>query len=396
MPSSLTSSKVAAVVVAAGRGLRAGGDVPKQYRRIRGQPVIRPSLAAFVRHRGIAWVQPVVHPEDAGMYTAASAGLDVLPHVAGGASRQASVRAGLEALATHRPDLVLVHDAARPFLSEALIARAIAAAQTGGAAIPVLPVTDTVKSIDAAGTVTGTLDRAQLRLVQTPQSFAFPALLDAHRRARDAGRNDFTDDAALAEWAGLTVTTFEGEAANVKLTTNDDFARAEALERAAVGEARTGFGFDVHQFGDGDHVVLGGVRIPHARGLSGHSDADVVLHALVDAILGALADGDIGVHFPPSDPQWRGASSDRFLAFAVERLRARGGHISHLDVTIVCEAPRIGPYRDAIRSRVAEIAGITVARVGVKATTSEKMGFTGRGEGMAAFANATIRLPWSD
>jgi 2-C-methyl-D-erythritol 4-phosphate cytidylyltransferase/2-C-methyl-D-erythritol 2,4-cyclodiphosphate synthase len=262
--------------------------------------------------------------------------------------------------------------------------------------VPVMPVTDTVKTVDATGMVTGTLDRAQLRLVQTPQAFAFADLLDAHRRARTAGRDDFTDDAALAEWAGLTVTTFEGETANVKLTTNDDFARAEALELAAAGDIRTGFGFDVHQFGDGDHVMLGGVRIPHQRGLSGHSDADVVLHALVDAILGALADGDIGVHFPPSDPQWRGASSDRFLAFAIERLRARGGRISHLDVTIVCEAPRIGPHRDAIRARVAEIAGVAPGRVGVKATTSEKMGFTGRGEGMAAFANATVRLPWSD
>ena len=259
-----------------------------------------------------------------------------------------------------------------------------------------IAIADTVKSVDAAGIVTGTIDRANLRIVQTPQAFAFAPLLDAHRRALAAGREDFTDDAALAEWAGLEVSTFEGEAGNVKLTTNEDFARAEAAKLAALSDVRTGFGFDVHQFGDGDHVMLGGVRIPHPRGLSGHSDADVVLHALVDAILGALADGDIGVHFPPSDPQWRGASSDRFLAFAVERLRARGGRIAHLDVTVVCEAPRVGPHRDAIRARIAEIAGIPLDRVGVKATTSEKMGFTGRGEGMAAFANATIRLPWSD
>jgi 2-C-methyl-D-erythritol 4-phosphate cytidylyltransferase / 2-C-methyl-D-erythritol 2,4-cyclodiphosphate synthase len=387
---------VAAVVVAAGRGLRAGGDLPKQYRQILGEPVIRPSLATLAGHSGIAAVQPVVHSEDAARYQAVVAGLDLLPPVPGGATRQASVRAGLEALEPRRPDLVLVHDAARPFASQALITRAIAAAGTSGAAVPVMPVADTVKTVDAAGTVTGTLDRAQLRMVQTPQAFAFTALLDAHRRALAAGREDFTDDAALAEWAGLKVTTFEGEAGNVKLTTNEDFARAEAAKLAALSDVRTGFGFDVHQFGDGDHVMLGGVRVPHPRGLSGHSDADVILHALVDAVLGALADGDIGVHFPPSDPQWRGASSDRFFKFAVERLHARGGRIAHLDVTVVCEAPRVGPHRDAIRACIAEIAGVPIERVGVKATTSEKMGFTGRGEGMAAFANATIRLPWKE
>jgi len=386
---------VAAVVVAAGRGLRAGGDQPKQYRMVGGQPVIRPSLATLAGHPGIGAVQPVIHPEDVPRFEAASAGLALLPPVFGGATRQASVRAGLEALASRKPELVLVHDAARPFASPALIERAMAAAKSG-AAVPVLPVVDTVKSIDAAGAITGTIDREQLRVVQTPQAFRFDLLLDAHRRAAAGGREDFTDDAALAEWAGLKVTTFEGEAGNVKLTTSEDFARAEAAQMAALGDVRTGFGFDVHQFADGDHVWLGGVRIAHKRGVTGHSDADVVLHALVDAILGALSEGDIGVHFPPSDPQWRGASSDRFLAFAVERVKARGGRIAHLDATIVCEAPRIGPHRDAMRARIGEIAGIPAGRVGVKATTSEKLGFTGRGEGIAAFANATIRLPWSD
>ncbi len=388
--------RVAAIVVAAGRGLRAGGDRPKQYREILGEPMIRPSLAALAAHRAIFAVQPVIHPDDAALFKSATSGLELLPPVAGGATRQASVRAGLEALAPHRPDAVLVHDAARPFASDALIARAIAAAATGGAAIPVLAVADTVKTVDAAGTVTGTLDRAQLRLVQTPQAFDFAALVAAHRKAQAAGREDFTDDAALAEWAGVAVTTFPGEAANVKLTTDDDFMRAERAKLAALSDVRTGFGFDVHRFGDGDHVMLAGVRIAHGRGLSGHSDADVALHALVDAILGALAEGDIGVHFPPTDPQWRGASSDRFFAFAVDRLRKRGGRIAHLDVTIVCEAPRIGPHRDAMRARIAEIAGVPIERIGVKATTSEKMGFTGRGEGMAAFANATVRLPWSE
>ena len=387
---------VAAIVVGAGRGLRAGGNGPKQYREIAGQPAIRPSLSVFAGHPGVSAVQPVIHPDDVALFAAASTGLDVLPPVFGGATRQASVHAGLEALSAQRPDLVLIHDAARPFASPALAARAIAAAAETGAAVPTIAIPDTVKTVDAAGTVTGTIAREQLRIVQTPQAFAFTALSEAHRRAKAAGREDFTDDAALAEWAGLKVTTFEGEAGNVKLTTAEDFVRAQVAQLAALSDVRTGFGFDVHQFADGDHVWLGGVCIPHARGVTGHSDADVVLHALVDAILGALAEGDIGVHFPPSDPQWRGASSDRFLAFAIERVRARGGRIAHLDVTVVCEAPRIGPHRDAMRARIAEIAGIASERVAVKATTSEQLGFTGRGEGIVAFANATVRLPWRD
>jgi 2-C-methyl-D-erythritol 4-phosphate cytidylyltransferase/2-C-methyl-D-erythritol 2,4-cyclodiphosphate synthase len=387
---------VAAVVVAAGRGFRAGGEGPKQYREIGGEPVIRSSLKGLVGHPGIAMVQPVIHPDDTALFQAAAAGLDVLDPVFGGATRQASVRAGLEKLSSRRPDLVLVHDAARPFASAALISRGIAAARACGAAIPALAIADTVKTVDPSGVVTGTIERAQLRLVQTPQAFAFATLLDAHQRARAAGREDFTDDAALAEWAGIKVGTFAGEAANVKLTTADDFVRAGVAELAALTDVRTGFGYDVHAFGAGDHVTLGGVRIAHTHGLSGHSDADVALHALVDAILGALADGDIGVHFPPSDPQWRGVSSDRFLAFAIERVRARKGRIAHLDVNVVCEAPRIGPHRDAMRMRIAEIAGIDLTRVAVKATTSEKLGFIGRSEGMAAFATATVRLPWKD
>jgi 2-C-methyl-D-erythritol 4-phosphate cytidylyltransferase/2-C-methyl-D-erythritol 2,4-cyclodiphosphate synthase len=243
--------------------------------------------------------------------------------------------------------------------------------------------------------VSETLDRSRLRTVQTPQAFAYNVIVDLHKRAAAAGRDDFTDDAALAEWAGHAVNVFAGESTNVKLTTNDDFERAEALRMAALGDVRTGSGFDVHAFGDGDHVMLAGVRVPHTRGVTGHSDADVALHALVDAILGALADGDIGVHFPPSDPQWRGASSDRFLAFACERVRARHGVIAHLDITVVCEEPRVGPHRDAMRARIAEIAGVPVDRVAIKATTSEKMGFTGRAEGLVAMATATVRLPWS-
>jgi len=386
---------VAAVVVAAGRGQRVGGDVPKQYRSIAGEPVIRPALAAFLGHSRIAAVQPVIHARDADAFRAATAGLKSLSPVWGGATRQASVRAGLEALRATRPDFVLIHDAARPFLTGALITRAIDAAAEHGAAVPAIPVADTVKKVDERETVTETLDRSRLRLVQTPQAFAFDLIIEAHHRAAAAGREDFTDDAALAEWAVHRVTVFPGETTNVKLTTNDDFIRAEAMRMAALGDVRTGNGFDVHAFGDGDHVMLGGIRIPHARGLTGHSDADVVLHALVDALLGALADGDIGSHFPPNDPQWRGASSDRFLAFACERVRSRSGLIAHLDATVVCETPRVGPHRDAMRARIAAIAEIPVERVAVKATTSEQLGFTGRGEGIVAMATATVRLPWS-
>ena len=387
---------IAAVVVAGGRGLRAGGDVPKQYREIAGEPVIRPALAAFLGHGQIGAVQPVIHPQDEDVFRAATAGLHkLLPPVFGGATRQASVCCGLEALAARGPAIVLIHDAARPFLTDALIGRAIVAGKDKGAAVPAIAVADTVKKIDDGGRVTETLDRSHLRMVQTPQAFGFDLIMAAHRRAAAAGLQDFTDDAALAEWAGHRVSVFEGEAGNVKLTTNDDFTRAEMLRQAALADVRTGNGFDVHAFADGDHVMLGGVRIPHSRGVTGHSDADVVLHALVDAILGALADGDIGQHFPPSDPQWKGASSDRFLAFACERARARGGMIANLDVTVVCEAPRVSPHRDAMRARIAAIAGISAARVAVKATTSEKMGFTGRGEGIVAMATATVRLPWS-
>jgi 2-C-methyl-D-erythritol 4-phosphate cytidylyltransferase / 2-C-methyl-D-erythritol 2,4-cyclodiphosphate synthase len=388
-------ASVAAVVVAAGRGLRAGGDMPKQYRRLAGEPAIRASLRLFAGHPQVGMVQPVIHPDDGARFGEAAADLALLAPVLGGATRQASVRAGLEALAPQRPDLVLIHDAARPYASAALVTRAIAAVAATGAAIPVLPLADTVKSVDRSGRlIEATLDRAILRTVQTPQAFAFAPVLDAHRRAAASGRADFTDDAALAEWAGLKVAVFDGEAGNIKLTTAEDVARAEREHAAALADTRTGSGFDVHAFAPGDHVMLAGVKVPHERGLTGHSDADVALHALTDAVLGALADGDIGAHFPPGDPQWRGASSDRFLAFAVERVRARGGRIAHLDLTIVCEAPRVGPHRDAMRARIAAIAGLDVARVAVKATTSERLGFTGRGEGIMAMATATVRLPW--
>jgi 2-C-methyl-D-erythritol 4-phosphate cytidylyltransferase/2-C-methyl-D-erythritol 2,4-cyclodiphosphate synthase len=352
------------------------------------------ALDAFCSHADVAWVQPVCHADDSEPFKAATLGLTYLPPVPGGATRQASVCAGLRALVRLNPEIVLIHDAARPFVSSAVISRAIAAAGGTGAALPVVAVADTIKQVDGAGNVVGTPARAALRIAQTPQAFVFDKILAAHERAAGEGRDDFTDDAALAEWAGLTVATFEGDHLNMKLTTPEDFAREEARLGAALGDIRTGTGYDVHAFGDGDHLMICGVRVPHTRGFLAHSDGDVGLHALVDAILGALADGDIGSHFPPTDQKWKGASSDRFLDYAVQRVRARGGRVASLEVTLICERPKIGPLRDTMRNRIAEIADVPVSRVSVKATTSERLGFTGREEGMAATASATIRLPW--
>jgi 2-C-methyl-D-erythritol 4-phosphate cytidylyltransferase/2-C-methyl-D-erythritol 2,4-cyclodiphosphate synthase len=385
----------AAVIVAAGRGLRAGGPVAKQYRDLAGQPVVRRSLTRFSQHPAIDLVQSVIHPQDQALFDNAAAGLELLAPVSGGATRQESVRAGLEALAPHRPEVVLIHDAARAFASAALLDRAVAAARATGAAVPALPVVDTIKTVDAGNRITATLERAALRTIQTPQAFRFDAILDAHRRAAKAGRSDFTDDAAVAEWAGLTVSVFDGDPANLKLTNPEDFARVAHEQTQPLTDIRTGSGFDVHEFGPGDYATICGLRVPHDRGVVGHSDADVGLHALTDALLGSIADGDIGAHFPPSDERWRGAASDQFLAFAAERVRARGGRIALLDVTLLCEAPRIGPHRDAMRARIAEIVGIDVSRVAVKATTMEQMGFVGRKEGLAALATATVHLPES-
>jgi 2-C-methyl-D-erythritol 4-phosphate cytidylyltransferase/2-C-methyl-D-erythritol 2,4-cyclodiphosphate synthase len=388
------TERTAAILVAAGRGLRAGGGGPKQYRTIGGSTVIFRAMAPFSRHPQIFAVQPVLNPDDTDIFNQAVSMLRHEPPTNGGATRQASVHAGLEALAAQKPDIVLIHDAARPFVTPALISRAIDAANPTGAAIPAIAVTDTVKLVGATGNIEATPERARLRIAQTPQAFRFDVILDAHRRAARDGRSDFTDDAALAEWAGLTVATFEGDPANMKLTTPEDFVREEARLGAMLGDVRTGNGYDVHAFGEGDHVMICGVRVPHTKGFLAHSDGDVGLHALVDAILGALADGDIGSHFPPSDPKWKGAASDQFLKYAVDRVTARGGRIAHLDVTLICERPKIGPNRDAMRARVAEIAGLNISRVAVKATTSERLGFTGREEGIAAVASATIRLPW--
>jgi len=389
-------SNIAVIVVAAGRGTRAGGppgSPAKQYRTIGGKPVLARSLEAFCTHPGVSQVVTVIHPDDRDLYELSSAGLGkLIEPVPGGSTRQESVRRGLDALAPGRPDIVLIHDAARPFVPAAVIDRAVEAARITGAAVPVLPVADTIAVVEGNARQE-TLERAKLRSIQTPQSFRFADIQAAHAKAAEAGRDDFTDDGAVASWFGLTVSVFDGDPANMKLTTSDDFTRSEAQALAALPDVRTGTGFDVHEFEPGDHVVLGGVRIPHTKKLKGHSDADVVLHALCDAIFGALGDGDIGAHFPPSDPQWKGAPSTKFLAFAAERLKARGGIVANVDVAVMSEAPKIGPHRPAMQKVIADILGIPIDRVGIKATTMERMGFIGREEGMAAIATATVRLP---
>ena len=300
-------------------------------------------MEPFCRHPQVFAVQPVLNPDDTAMFNEAVSALRHQPPANGGATRQASVHAGLEALAEReagcRSD---PRRGAAVRLGGADFARDRGRGRTG-AAIPAIPVTDTVKLIGESGNVEATPERARLRIAQTPQAFRFDVILDAHRRAAREGRSDFTDDAALAEWAGLTVATFEGDPANMKLTTPEDFVREEARLASLLGDIRTGTGYDVHAFGDGDHLMICGVRVPHTRGFLAHSDGDVGLHALVDAILGALADGDIGSHFPPSDPQWKGASSDRFLKYAVDRVTARGGRIANLEVTLICERPENRP-----------------------------------------------------
>ena len=378
-----------ALVVAAGRGTRLGAALPKQYLPLAGKPLLRYSLETLRAHPAIAAVRVVFNPDDAEHYRAATAGLDLLPPVAGGAARQDSVRLGLESLAGHAPDQVLIHDGARPFLDRGTVDRVLDALTTTPGAIPALTLSDTVKR-GANGRVVETLDRSALWRAQTPQGFHYAPILAAHRAA--AG-SELSDDAAIAERAGLAVSLVAGNEGNFKVTSADDLARAERRLAAQTGDIRTGQGFDVHAFGPGDHLWLCGVKLAHERGLVGHSDADVGLHALTDAILGALGAGDIGMHFPPSDERWRGAPSHLFLRHAADLVAGAGGTIAHADVTVICERPKIGPHRDAMVARIAEILRLDRRRVSVKATTTERLGFTGRGEGMAAQAVATIRLP---
>jgi 2-C-methyl-D-erythritol 4-phosphate cytidylyltransferase / 2-C-methyl-D-erythritol 2,4-cyclodiphosphate synthase len=394
MGSTYSSVRVAVIVVAAGRGSRFGGTLPKQFHRLANAPVLRHTLRAFADHPLVDAIVSVINPAHRAEYNQAASGLasaKLRPEALGGDTRQASVLAGLEALAATAPDVVLIHDAARPFVSSELISAAIAAARAHGAAVPGAPVTDTIITA-ADNLLSATLDRDSLRAIQTPQAFAYAFILGAHRKA-SLGLESFTDDGSLAMAHGQAVHVFAGEATNIKITTPADMARAAAYLGADTMISRTGTGFDVHAFKAGDHVWLCGIKLPHTHGFEAHSDGDVGLHALTDALLGAMADGDIGQHFPPSQAQWKGAASDQFLAYAAERLRARGGMIDLLDVTLICEEPKIGPHAADMRARIADIAGIALSHVSVKATTTERLGFTGRKEGIAAMASATIRLP---
>lgn len=389
-----------AIVVAAGRGERAsvsGNDLPKQYRRLLGEAVISRSIKALLAVDAITYVLPVIHAEHADLY--AGLGLSdprLLPPVIGGATRQASVLEGIKTLGIHKPDYLLVHDAARPLVESAVIEGVVAALGQHDAVLPAVAVTDTIKrSLDGV-TVATTEDRRTLYSAQTPQGFRFPQIFSAHLRATTQPR-EFTDDCAIAEWAGMRVALSKGSTRNIKITLPEDFSRAERMMTGAeIMETRIGTGFDVHPFEPGNSVWLGGVEIPHDMKLQGHSDADVALHALSDALYGAIGEGDIGVHFPPSDQQWKGAPSRIFLEHAAGLVRKRGGRIVNLDITLVCEAPKISPHVPAMQQAIAKACSIATSRIAIKATTSERLGFIGRREGIVAMASASVELPRED
>jgi len=380
--------RIAVLIVAAGKGERAGTSLPKQYERLGGRPLLRRTVEAFAGYS----VQVVIGPGQQDMAAAALAGLALPAPVTGGATRQESVRRGLEALAQEAPakdapDFVLIHDAARPLISPGVIQAVIGALESGAdGALPMVAASDTLRRKDADGRWT-LVSRDNLYRAQTPQGFVYAKILAAHR---DHAHEDVTDDVALAELAGLKVQMVEGEEKNIKVTRKEDFALAELL--LGGGDVRTATGYDVHKFKDGDHIWLCGLKIPHSHGLEGHSDADVGLHAITDALLGCIGEGDIGQHFPPSDERWRGAASWKFLDHAASLVAAKGGVINHVDVTIICERPKVGPHREAMKAKIAEILKIDPSRVSVKATTTEGLGFTGRREGIAAQAIATVKL----
>ncbi|MGB0631332.1 MAG: bifunctional 2-C-methyl-D-erythritol 4-phosphate cytidylyltransferase/2-C-methyl-D-erythritol 2,4-cyclodiphosphate synthase [Alphaproteobacteria bacterium] len=380
----------AALILAGGTGSRLGSDIPKQYLTLNGVSVLRRTVDVFLSHPEIDTVQVVIGAGDRSLYDNAIGDADIRAPVTGGATRQESGRNGLEALADDAPDYVLIHDAARPFIDEPTIDRVLDALKSSAAVLPGVPVADTLKR--GAGDppeVTDTVDRDGLWRAQTPQGFQYPKILEAHHACTG---KELTDDAAVAEHAGLSVALVHGHEDNFKITTPDDLERAQRMTEISSVDFRVGTGFDVHALTDGDHVILCGIRIDHTHGLEGHSDADVAMHAVTDALLGAIAEGDIGNHFPPSDEQWRGAASSVFLEHAAKLISDRGGSIGNIDLTIICEAPKVGPHRDAMESSLANILGIDRSRVSVKATTTETLGFTGRGEGIAVQASAIVRL----
>jgi 2-C-methyl-D-erythritol 4-phosphate cytidylyltransferase / 2-C-methyl-D-erythritol 2,4-cyclodiphosphate synthase len=383
-----TMAGTAALIVAAGRGHRYGAGQPKQYLPLAGRALLYHSARAFAEHPSVDSVRVIIHGDDRALYDDAVAGLTLLDPVPGGDERQDSARLGLESLQDLAPERVLIHDAARPAVDSGTIERVLGALDSLPGAIPALAVSDTLKRGDN-DLIEGTVERAGLWRAQTPQGFRYGDILAAHRAAQGKA---LTDDAAVAEAAGLAVGLVAGSESNVKVTTDGDLTRLEQLFTGVL-VSRTGMGLDVHAFGPGDHVTLCGHKIDHDRGLVGHSDADVGLHALVDAVLGAMGGGDIGHHFPPNDAQWKGVDSVVFATGVRKMVAEAGGVIDHLDVTIACEVPKVGPHRSTMTARVAEAFGVAPNRVNVKATTTERLGFIGRGEGIAAMAVATLRLP---
>ncbi|MCA0277604.1 MAG: bifunctional 2-C-methyl-D-erythritol 4-phosphate cytidylyltransferase/2-C-methyl-D-erythritol 2,4-cyclodiphosphate synthase [Proteobacteria bacterium] len=391
-------STVAAVIVAAGRGERAGqADGPKQYRKIGGKAVIWHTLKAFLEHPRVGPVAVAIHADDGELFTAAAGEFaSRVTTVVGGATRQDSTRFALLALQEAKPAAVLIHDGVRPFIGPEVIDRTISGIDEKHGSLPSLPVSDTLKKEAFDRTVAETVPRGGLHSAQTPQGFPFEPIFSAHQRAFEAGRTDFTDDSAIAEWAGIPVRLVLGSPDNVKLTWARDITMADQRlsgQMPHFPDVRTGNGYDVHSFEAGDHVTLCGVKIPHSKKLNGHSDADVCLHALTDALLATCGAGDIGTHFPPSDPQWKGAASRIFVEHAAAIVRSRGGRIANADITLICEAPRVGPHRAAMTAELADMLHIAPERISIKATTNEKLGFVGREEGIAAIATASVVYP---
>ena len=381
---------VAALLLAGGRGIRAGGDIPKQYRKIGGKTILRWAIDSFLASPLVDEVQVVIHQKDSELYQSAVRGLSLLEPVFGGTERHLSALRGLESLISLSPTKVLIHDAARPFVDLGLIERVLNATQKRQGAIPALAVVDTLKYVDAEGFIQTTVDRSSLWRAQTPQGFVFSDILGAHQLR---GKENPTDDAALFEKTGGRVKIVDGDEQNIKVTTPEDFKRSIQMLELKERRTHVGSGFDVHRFGPGDHIMLCGIKIPHSQSLIGHSDADAALHALTDAILGAIGGGDIGQHFPPSDSRWLGASSNVFVEAAAQKVADAGGLIYNVDITIIGEYPKIGPYRENMRKSVASMLGLQSRCVNIKATTTEKLGFAGRQEGLAAQAIASIGLP---
>lgn len=384
-------NKVAVLLLAGGRGRRAGSGLPKQYRELAGRSVLRHAIDCFVASPLVNTIRVVIHPDDLALYEKSIAGLRISPPINGGAERHLSALNGLESLVSDAPDIVLIHDAARPFVDGTLIERVVKGLAEAPGVIPALPVSDTLKRVDGSNNkILETIKREGIWRAQTPQGFIFDAILEAHRR-----RNSElpTDDAAVLEQVGMAVSVIEGDERNIKLTTSEDFLRGQRMLENRSTEVRVGSGFDVHRIGPGSSVILCGIEIVCDISLIGHSDADVALHALTDALLGTIGAGDIGEHFPPSDPQWKGAASHIFVETAINEIRQVGGKVRNVDLTIIGERPKVGPHREAMRTNVARLLGISSERVNVKATTTEGVGFTGRGEGLAAQAVVSLELP---